>query len=115
MKFYDYDKKRPKEGQFCLIREKLPYGMNLLLWPQPYYNYCGFQNHPTVVSWAPVPEHICNNPKGWKSHYRGDDLPKKSGWYIVCTDKSKIVSHAYFDVKVQRFLGNPDVVAYMPI
>ena len=114
MRYYDYNKKRPKEGQWCIIKERLPHGIHIEMYPQPYYAHWGFRNHPKVVSWAPKPKHICEDPKGWKSEFRGDELPAKSCWCLVCTDKDRFVSHAYFDMSEQRFLGNPDVVAYMP-
>ena len=103
MKYYQYDKKRLKNGQMCFIKEKSGKKIHTFLWPQPYYDDCGFQNHPDVVAWLPEPEHICVNPVGWLSEYRGDDLPSESCWCAVCTDKSTLVSRAYFDRSAQRF------------
>ena len=113
MRFYDIDKKRPKNGQWCLIKEKFGNEVDLSLWPQCYWDDCGFMYHPDVVAWAPMPDHISVNPDGWKSEYRGDELPSKSCWCLVCDDKSRNVFSAYFDVSKQRFLAYPDVVAFM--
>ena len=117
MRFYNIDKKLPQEGQWCLIKEKIRNrkDVHVSIWPQHYYEHCGFMCHPDVIGWSPMPEHICHNNKGWKSEFRGDELPSKSCWCVVCADKNEIVSCAYFDAPKQRFLGYPNVVAFMSI
>lgn len=115
MTFYQYDKKRPKNGQRCLIKEKCGSTVDVMPFPQTYYDDCGFMCHPRVVAWAALPDHISVNPTGWRSEYRGDDLPSRSCACVVCDDQSRMVSYAYFEASLQRFLGHPDVIAFMPI
>ena len=69
-----------------------------------------------ITKWAPMPEHIIVDPAGWKSEFRGDGLPKKSDWCLVCTEKDKLVHFAWFDEKTQDFSGyRNQVIAFMEI
>lgn len=113
MRFFDISNKTPRNGQDCVIKERQGKRIEVFYHPQTWWDDSRFACHPNVVAWSPVPEHICHNPKGWLSEYRGDDLPTKSCACLVCTDKNKIVKYAYFHDG--RFLGHPDVVAYMEI
>ena len=115
MKFYDIDKKTPENGQRCVIKERQGkrievFGSCCL---QIWWNDSRFACHPNVVAWSPVPEHVAYNRKGWHSEYWGDNLPSQSCRCLVCSDKHKIVQYAYFHDG--RFLGHPDVAAFMEI
>ena len=78
---------------------------------------------PLGVAWMPMPEHILDDPCGWSSPYRGDDYPRKSGWYLVCFESYRwYIKKLWFDTKKDRFLGLPsqgrppgDVVAWRPL
>jgi len=41
----------------------------------------GLQNE--TLAYMPLPKSINDDPAAWKSEYRGDSLPKKSGVFIV--------------------------------
>lgn len=73
----------------------------------------GLQNH--TVAYMPLPESIIKDPLIWKSEYRDDELPQKSGSYIVQLsgieahneNKLKIID-SYFLVKEDKWLRIPD-------
>lgn len=115
MRFFDLNKKTPKNMQRCVIKEK--YGKHIDIFGssclQIWWDDSRFMGHPNVIAWAPVPEHITVNPKGWRSEYRGDDLPAQNCRCLVCTESSKSVRYAYFHEG--RFLAHPDVIAFMEI
>jgi len=115
MRFYDINKKTPQNAQQCVIKEKFGKGIGIAgsSCLQFWYDDSRFMCHPNVVEWSPVPEHITINPKGWSSEYRGDDLPSRNCDCLVCTDKNRLVKYAYFHDG--KFLGHPDVIAYMEI
>jgi len=113
MKFYDINQKTPKNMQDCVIKEKFGKRIQIFYHPQTWWDDSKFMCHPNVIAWAPVPEHAGINPKGWRSEFWGDSLPSQSCCCLVCTDKNKIVKYAYFHDG--RFLGHPDVIAFMEI
>ena len=116
MKFNNLSKTKPKSGQLCLIKEFIN-GTQLNVFPQPqfYYDDTLFMAHPRVKEWAPIPKHVSVSAEGWKSEYRGDELPNKSCSCLVCTEDSKIVKYAYFSIFGQCFLGIKNVIAFMEI
>ena len=71
-----------------------------------------------AIAYMIIP-HMVNEPKVWKSQYRGDDLPVKSGQYICCEDcKYNYNLHIYkywFDARKQTFGGSSNMIAYMDI
>ncbi len=121
MKFYDIKQRQPTKGQWCIIKEKINNGkaVDVFQQPQQFFEETEFTGHSGVVSWAPVPQHALENWRGWKSEYRGDDLPKKSCQCLVCFDNNRMwdVRIAYYHTGLGRFvgLGQREVIAYMEI
>lgn len=90
----------------------------------PRYVTMGWVNEsqimPSGIAWMPLPKHIVDDPKGWFSPYREDGYPAKSGWYLVCFEKSNwLVKSLYYDTKRNKFLGvyhqHGDIVAWRPL
>ncbi len=119
MQFHDLQKKLPKHGQRCVIKEKLNNRVDIAgsACLQIWFDDSRFMCHPNVVSWAPVPEHVNIDPVGWLSEYRGHDLPERSCSCLVSTESSKVVRYAYFHAELNKFLGflHGDVLAFIPI
>ncbi len=118
MRFYDLRKRKPANGQYCVVKEPMVGRTELHVFHQPqfYYEDEGFgYHHPNVVSWAPVPEHVNRNRKGWKSVYWGDDLPDRDCECLVCSEDRRTVGYAYFLAAKQRFLACENVIAFMEI
>lgn len=117
MVFYLLNSKKPINGQRCVIKEKVKgvKGLSVFLQPQFYYDDCGFMSHPSVVSWAPVPDHVEKDRSEWKSEYFGDELPEKNCECLICRDDSKVVKYAYFSKEKNKFLGQENVIAFIEI
>lgn len=116
MKFYKLDQKKPKNAQQCVIREKI--GEKVMVTSsclQYWYDDTQFLNHPNVVEWAPVPEHVSRDFSGWFSEDRGDKLPSESCECLVSHSRTINVVYAYFNHLKQSFMGYPHVVAFIPI
>lgn len=119
MKFYHIEKKQPRDGQWCLIREKQNYDAVIVLYPHPqqYFRDIGFQCHPGVVSWAPVPMNVTGNPLGWSSEFRGDELPDTDCNCLICLDgddRYSLPRVAFYLAKKQTFygIGERNVIAW---
>lgn len=119
MKFFDLQKSKPKNGQWCVVKEPIKTANGIVLYvfgqQQPFYDDAGFEGHSNVKKWAPFPDHVSINPAGWKSEYRGDELPSKNCNCLVSWGDKEIVSICYFDAKRQKFLGRENVIAFMEI
>lgn len=117
MKLYDITQRKPKNAQWCFIKEKSVDGKLTYIFSQPqcWYDDESFACHPRVVAWAPVPDHVSVNPDGWLSEYRGDSFPDCSCSCAVSLESSPIVRYAYFSAELGRFLAHKDVIAFMPI
>lgn len=117
IKFRDLKSAKPENGTRCIVKGFFQNKKEITP------NYCMFYyDHENrfaahrITKWAPMPEHIIVDPAGWKSEFRGDGLPKKSDWCLVCTEKDKLVHFAWFDEKTQDFPGyRNQVIAFMEI
>lgn len=118
MRFFSMQKRRPANGQWCVIREKRADGTTYIAGYKRQY-FDDDRDFETVVDWAPFPRHVEHDPTGWKSIYRGDDLPTGNCDCLVCCEdvgrNYKAVHFAYFLDREQRFLARPDVLAFMVI
>lgn len=119
MRFYYIEKKQPRDGQWCLIREERDYDQGIVLYPHPqkYFQDSGFISHPKVVSWAPVPQNVIGNPLGWSSEFRGDDLPDADCNCLICLDggdRYSLPRVAFYLAKKQAFcgIGERNVIAW---
>ena len=66
MQFFDLDKRKPKDGEFCLIKEWDPPRKRILLFctTQQWDEQSGqFGFHERVVQWAPLPPHYLDKVK----------------------------------------------------
>jgi hypothetical protein len=81
-------------------------------------------NNNGVIARMPI-QNIAQNSKGWRSEYRGDEPPQKSGWYLasltyIQTQQLPLgegVSELYYDAQKSRWLAEPkdkEIFAYMP-
>lgn len=86
--------------------------------------YVGFRPD-DVVYWLPIPKHFIDNQKDWIPY--SEEEPNKSGLYIV-SEYSHEVNHynevwktikevkmAYYKAEIMKFLGTPNVIAWMKI
>lgn len=59
-----------------------------------------------VLAYMPIPTFI-DDPAGWKSEFRGDDPPKRSGWYVVTVEQKTAgkytLEKSYYDSKKGRW------------
>lgn len=60
-------------------------------------------------------EHFLDNNNNWKSEYKGDELPEKSGRYICCKEDEKRIFLFYFDSKKCTFGGSSEMIAFMEV
>jgi hypothetical protein len=72
-----------------------------------------------VLAYMPIPTFI-DDPAGWKSEFRGDDPPKRSGWYVVTVEQKTAgkytLEKSYYDSKKGRWCGaGGEVLAYMEL
>ena len=112
-KWHQIAHRLPEHGQRCIIKEKISGGrIHIFNYPQIWYDDCGFMCHQKVVAWKPVPEHVSINSAGWKSEYRGDDLPDNDCSCLICTEYSLIPQYSYYKKILGRFLGYENVIAF---
>jgi hypothetical protein len=121
MKFFDLRTKKPKDGQLCIVKDQIKGrdgkpALNVFVHPQWFYGE-GFLCHPAAKMWAAFPDHVESNPIGWKSIYRGDDLPPRSCECVACFEDSEIPKIVYFLAKDQRFVwcDKKEPIAFMEI
>ena len=81
----------------------------------------GLQNG--TIAYMPLPKNINEDSTAWKSEYRGDEPPKKNGWFIANLQgifphnqgKSRIID-LYYLAEKDKWLGVPtgyEVIAWM--
>lgn len=70
---------------------------------------------PSAIAWMPKPSHCDKDATGWLSEYRGDELPKKDGWYMVSRENKFFAEKLFFNTKKQTFGGQEDFLAWMPL
>lgn len=77
---------------------------------------------PGAIAWMPKPTHCAKEPKGWLSHYRGDDFPEQEDWYLVSTMHEPpnnnipyTVQQLWFNAKKEVFGGSDNFIAWMPL
>lgn len=122
MRFYDLKERKPKNSQWCIIKEPISTGtIHVFTHPQQYFDDEGFVCHSRAAYWAPFPKHVGWDPTGWKSEYRGDELPKHNCECLICFDFKpsgyNTPYFAYFLAKENRFCVGPQdiVIAFMEI
>lgn len=71
------------------------------------------------VAWMPEPEHVARDQRGWLSEYRGDDLPRKDDWYLVCHERMMLPKMVWYNAKKSSFGGGNskygEVIAWRPL
>ena len=74
-----------------------------------------------VVAYMPIPTFI-DDPSDWRSEFRGDDPPERSGWYVVTVEQKTAgkytLKKTYYDAGKGRWCGlcgRGEVLAYMEL
>lgn len=71
-----------------------------------------------VIAYMPIST-FTDDPDGWKSEFRGDGPPERSGWYIVTVERSSgrhALERSYYDASKGRWCREDrigEVLAYM--
>ena len=125
----------PKEDTFCFVARKREDSSIFITRFMGSYTtgtrqtpesplYVGFYPQ-DVVYWLPIPKHFIDDQKDWIPC--SEEEPKVSGLYIVSEYGQKVnrynevwknikdVKMAYYEAELMRFLGAPDVIAWMKV
>ena len=125
----------PKEDTFCFVARKredssifIPrfkgsYTTGTRQTPESPL-YVGFYPR-DVVYWLPIPKHFIDDQKDWIPIT--EEEPEESGLYIVSEYGQEVnrynevlkiikrVEMVYYQAELMKFLGSPDVIAWMEI
>ena len=72
------------------------------------------ENRHGIIAYMPIKHFITDNT-GWKSEFKGDDLPNKNGYYLCCNDRPSTVYLYWFDAKKCTFGGSDKMIAFMDV